>query len=116
MSQRFGALKTANDFSRLLATKPAGRSGGFWVHIVPNEIQSELGFILPKRHVKRAVWRNQIKRWSKANLRRACWPPVKVLVRVSQPLKVKHWALADRRQVKQDLEQSLKMALESIQQ
>lgn len=105
------ALKTPEDFSFVLASRPAGKSAYFGVHLVSVPQGRQLGFILPKRFVKRAVWRNQIKRWSRAALSDDTLPPFKAVIRVSQPLKIKNWAVLDRCVVKKELLKSIHAAI-----
>lgn len=67
------SLTGQEDFGRLLSQRPAGSQGPFSIHLnvspAPPEAVIRLGFILPKKMMKRAVWRNQVKRWSRELLR-----------------------------------------------
>ena len=67
------SLTGQEDFGRLLSKRPSASQGPFSIHLVrvaadrPAEVR--LGFILSKKMLKRAVWRNQVKRWSRELLR-----------------------------------------------
>ena len=69
MGKRIGRLQTPEAFRQALMTRPLSRSGGFSVYTVPSDEVDRLGFVLPKKLIRRAVQRNQIKRWSRELLR-----------------------------------------------
>jgi ribonuclease P protein component len=92
MGKRSNCLRTPEDFSRGLKTRPVASGGPFSVHVVRTTEGHRLGFILPKRFARQAVWRNKIKRWTREAFRlHICpsWPSCDVIVRLRQPLSVR---------------------------
>ncbi|NBT34620.1 MAG: ribonuclease P protein component [Betaproteobacteria bacterium] len=101
----FSSLSGQDEFGRLLSQRPLCVEGRFSVTICPRDPASErpnqgapslafecvepeirLGLIVPKKLVRRAVWRNRIKRWTRELLRlHAPRERLDILVRVRQP-------------------------------
>jgi RNase P protein component len=64
MGKREHRLQSPEAFRRALRSKPVARSGPVALYQVGlSEPGQRLGFVLPKRLVRSAVHRNQIKRW-----------------------------------------------------
>ena len=64
------SLNQPKDFTALLSQRPVATAGPFVLHLTPRLVDStlvppgpRLGMVLPKRMIRRAVARNQIKRW-----------------------------------------------------
>jgi ribonuclease P protein component len=87
------------------------------IHQGPPSDDHRLGFVLPKKFVKYAVQRNQIKRWSKAMLTQSLWesmPPSTLIVRVNTPVPKVAWLTSGRAQTREALRQALDHALERL--
>ena len=88
------SLNQPKDFTALLNQRPVASVGPFVLHLVPRVVEStfvppgpRLGMVLPKRMIRRAVARNQIKRWIRPLARRVlAGHSVDLLVRVRGPL------------------------------
>lgn len=88
------SLNQPKDFTALLNQRPVASVGPFVLHLVPRVVEStfvppgpRLGMVLPKRMIRRAVARNQIKRWIRPLARRVlAGYSVDLLVRVRGPL------------------------------
>jgi len=75
-------------------TRPVARSGGLLVYQLASEGSHELGFVLPKRLIRNAVQRNQLKRWTKALLHQADWSktaPFSLILRMNTALPKATW-------------------------
>ena len=75
-------------------TRPVARSGGLLVYQLASEGSHELGFVLPKRLIRNAVQRNQLKRWTKALLHQADWSktaPFSLVLRINTALPKATW-------------------------
>ena len=91
------SLNQPKDFTALLNQRPVATVGPFVLHLTPRRIEStlvspgpRLGMVLPKRMIRRAVARNQIKRWIRPlALRVLGGHSVDLLVRVRAPLDLK---------------------------
>ena len=91
------SLNQPKDFTALLNQRPVASVGPFVLHLKPRLTEStfvapgpRLGMILPKRMIRRAVARNQIKRWVRPlALRVLEGHSVDLLVRVRGPLNLK---------------------------
>ena len=91
------SLNQPKDFTALLNQRPVATVGPFVLHLTPRLIEStlvspgpRLGMVLPKRMIRRAVARNQIKRWIRPlALRVLEGHSVDLLVRVRAPLDLK---------------------------
>ena len=118
MGKRLGRLQHAQEFSAVFGTRPAGSVGPFSVHVHPPVNPTapyiRVGFVLPKRFLKKAVYRNQIKRWTKEALREASDHPSAarhVLVRLKRALDVADWPKTGRRLARTQLLAALQAAL-----
>lgn len=108
MSKRIGRLQTPEAFKRALMTKPLSRFGGFLVYTIPSDDIDRLGFVLPKKLVRRAVQRNQIKRWSREIIRTMKTnesPTTAFVVRVNTAFSMPDWHEKGKRQAKEALHQ-----------
>lgn len=91
------SLNQPKDFTALLNQRPVATVGPFVLHLVPRLVEStlgapgpRLGMVLPKRMIRRAVARNQVKRWIRPlALRVLRGHSVDLLVRVRGPLNLK---------------------------
>ena len=91
------SLNQPKDFTALLNQRPVATVGPFVLHLVPRLVEStlvapgpRLGMVLPKRMIRRAVARNQVKRWIRPlALRVLGGHSVDLLVRVRGPLNLK---------------------------
>jgi ribonuclease P protein component len=98
------SLNQPKDFTALLNQRPVAIAGPFVLHLVPRLVESifvppgpRLGMVLPKRMIRRAVARNQIKRWIRPlALRVLGGHSVDLLVRVRGPLNLKDPAAKQR--------------------
>jgi|GEM_PF-802028 len=75
-------------------TRPVARAGGVLVYELASEKSHELGFVLPKRLIRNAVQRNQVKRWTKALLHRIDWSktaPFSLVLRINTALPKDTW-------------------------
>ncbi|MFZ9139867.1 MAG: ribonuclease P protein component [Burkholderiaceae bacterium] len=88
------SLNQPKDFTVLLNERPVASVGPFVFHLrvrpieaVPGVLGPRLGMVLPKRMVRRAVARNQLKRWIRPLARRVLdGHAVDLLVRVKKPV------------------------------
>ena len=91
------SLNQPKDFTALLNQRPVATVGPFVLHLVLRPAEStpvapgpRLGMVLPKRMIRRAVARNQVKRWIRPlALRVLGGHSVDLLVRVRGPLNLK---------------------------
>jgi len=114
MGKRPDRLRQPKEFAAGLSTRPIGRSGAFLVHVTRPQDRFRLGFILPKRFVKKAVVRNVIKRWAREVFRRElCTSPDygNVIVRIRQPLDVKDWKTRGRKETREHLQVALRAVM-----
>ena len=115
--KRFQALCDPASFQQSLRTKPIARVGSVLIHLGPPSDVHRLGFVLPKKLVKYAVQRNQIKRWSKAALQQSLWesmPPSTLIVRVNTSVPKSSWLVSGRTQTRGELLLALQHALDRI--
>jgi len=60
---RLQSLASSEQFSRVLRTGRVSRGGIFQVYVLPGEHgRTRLGIVVPKRLVRKAVWRNGCRR------------------------------------------------------
>lgn len=107
MGKRDHRLRSPEDFRRGLRQRPVVRSGPVALYKIDIDDGCRIGFVLPKKLIRSAVQRNQIKRWSRALFRDLLKrvpqgllvsQPFGLIVRITQPLE-KQWSrtvLADR--------------------
>ncbi len=117
MSKRIGRLQTPEAFKRALMTRPLSRSGGFSVYTIPSDEIDRLGFVLPKKLVRRAVQRNQIKRWSREIIRTMKTnesPTTAFVVRVNAAFPMPDWHHQGKHQAKQALHQVFQKGLTTL--
>ncbi len=117
MGKRIGRLQTPEAFKRALMTRPLSRSGGFSVYTIPSDEIDRLGFVLPKKLVRRAVQRNQIKRWSREIIRTLKMndsPTVAFVVRVNTVFPMPDWHKQGKHQARQALQQVFQKGLTTL--
>ncbi len=117
MSKRVGRLQTPEAFKRALMTRPLSRSGGFSVYTIPSDEIDRLGFVLPKKLVRRAVQRNQIKRWSREIIRTMKTnesPTAAFVVRVNTAFPMPDWHQQGKRQAREALRQVFQKGLTTL--
>lgn len=109
MGGRFDRLRGPQEFIRGLATKPVAASGPFLIHRIENKGPARLGLVVPKRWVKQAVRRNQVKRWAREMLNQSTLSDSSydVIVRVRRGLGVPGWSAGDRLRVRNELKVAL---------
>lgn len=66
MGKRDHRLRSPEDFRRALRTKPLVKAGPIALYRISLENDFRIGFVLPKKLIKSAVKRNQVKRWCRA--------------------------------------------------
>ena len=114
MGKRIGRLQTPEAFRRALMTRPLSRSGGFSVYTVPSDEMDRLGFVLPKKLIRRAVQRNQIKRWSREllrSLKTSESPKIAFVVRANTAFPMPDWHVRGRREARLALTQVFQKGL-----
>lgn len=114
MGKRPDRLRQPRDFAAGLSTRPIGRSGVFLVHVTKPQDRFRLGFILPKRFVKKAVLRNVIKRWAREVFRRELCTSsdyCNVIVRIRQPLDIKDWKSRGQKEARDHLQIALRAVI-----
>lgn len=109
MVGRLFRLRQPGQFKSGLAVRPLAREGPFVVHVVSGTGPARLGMVIPKRWVKRAVHRNQIKRWTR-ELFKQMMPnqATDVILRVRMPLGVRGWSISERRALRGQLERVMR--------
>ena len=118
MGKRDDRLHDPQAFQQALMTRPLGRSGSFLVYRIPSQDGPRLGFVLPKKLVRTAVQRNQIKRWARDWFRKPDAPVPSgfaLVVRVRALIPKLHWNLAGRNDTRQHLLQAMEKAIETQQ-
>ncbi len=100
MGKRDHRLRSPEDFRRALRTRPLVRSGPIAIYKIDLDDHCRIGFVLPKKLVRSAVQRNQIKRWSREFFRgllknrpesSVTSPSFGLVVRIMAPLQ-KQWS------------------------
>ena len=118
MGKRDDRLHDPKAFQQALMTRPAARSGSFLIYRIPSQDGPRLGFVLPKKLVRTAVQRNQIKRWARDCFRN---PDARVtsscalVVRVKALIPKLGWNLVGRQETRQHLLQAMAKAIETQQ-
>jgi ribonuclease P protein component len=115
MGRRDDRLRDPEAFRAALMSRPIARSGPFSVYRTVSSSGFQLGFVIPKKLVKTAVQRNQIKRWARDLFRAFETSDTKSeswVLRVSQPLPKKDWLAQGKAKSKQDVCQVMETALE----
>ena len=69
MGKRDDRLHSPEAFKQALMTRPISRNGFVMVYGISLPEGMRLGFILPRKLIRSAVVRNQIKRWARASFR-----------------------------------------------
>lgn len=101
MAGRDDRLRQPGQFIEGLSTRPVIREGAFVIHVVQSSDHTRLGMVIPKRWIKQATRRNQIKRWVREAFRSVLpQSPVHVIFRVRSGLGVAGWAKPDREGVR----------------
>jgi ribonuclease P protein component len=122
MGRRDDRLHTPEAFKRVLMSRPVARNGPFLVyrvplHSLPTEVMSggpRIGFVIPKKLVRLAVQRNQIKRWARAIFRHPDHTPTEsfaMVVRVHQALPAAQWLTQGRALARIELGRAMQQAL-----
>lgn len=114
MGKRDDRLHSPRAFQQALMTRPVVRTGLCMIYKIPCSDGTRLGFVLPKKLVKYAVQRNQIKRWARALFRQARESKESgfaLVVRVKTSLPKAQWREGGRAQMKQDLIVAMEKAL-----
>jgi ribonuclease P protein component len=114
MGKRDDRLHGPAAFRQALMTRPVSRDGIFVVYKIPSQDGSRLGFVLPKKLVRTAVHRNQIKRWSRSVFRdpsNAASLDFVLVVRVKELLSNTSWQLDGKHEIKRRLVQAIKKAI-----
>jgi ribonuclease P protein component len=115
MGRRDDRLRDPEAFRAALTSRPIARSGSFSVYRTVSSSGFRLGFVIPKKLVKTAVQRNQIKRWARDLFRTFDTSDTKAeswVLRVSQPLPKQEWLARGKAQSKQDVSQVMETALQ----
>ncbi len=118
MGKRIGRLQTPEAFRQALMTRPLSRSGGFSVYTMPSDEVDRLGFVLPKKLIRKAVQRNQIKRWSRElvrTLKTDDSPKIAFVVRANAVFPMPDWHIRGKQQAKLALEQVFQKGLTLLQ-
>lgn len=101
MAGRDDRLRQPGQFIEGLSTRPVIREGAFVIHVAQSSDHTRLGMVIPKRWIKQATRRNQIKRWVREAFRSVSpQSPVHVIFRVRSGLGVAGWAKPDREGVR----------------
>jgi ribonuclease P protein component len=99
MGKRDDRLHSSEIFKQALMTRPISRNGSVMVYRISMSAGVGLGFILPRKLIRSAVMRNQIKRWARAILREhesSQIQPSAFVIRVTQPLSKTMWQTPSR--------------------
>lgn len=118
MGKRDDRLHAPEAFKQALMTRPVVRSGSFSIYRIPYSDGMRLGFVLPKKLVKCAVQRNQVKRWARAIFRRPGTTSdsgVALVVRLTASMPKSQWLDQGREKARQDLSEAMEKALAGIQ-
>ena len=115
MGRRDDRLQDPEAFRQALMARPIARHGSFSVYRIFAEAGFRLGFVIPKKLVKTAVQRNQMKRWARATFRAfetsaprsESW-----VLRVSQSFPKSQWQTHGRLQARQDIRQVMENAFQ----
>lgn len=114
MGKRDDRLHSPEAFKQALMTRPIARTGPFSIYRITELDGRRLGFVLPKKLVKCAVQRNQLKRWARAIFRRpeldtqACFA---LVVRITASLPKSEWLGQGRENARRDLSEAMEKAL-----
>lgn len=74
MGKRDDRLHSPEAFKQALMTRPISRNGFVMVYRISLPEGMRLGFILPRKFIRSAVVRNQIKRWARVAFRQTFHP------------------------------------------
>ncbi len=114
MGKRDDRLHSSETYKKVLTTRPVVKTGSCAVYRAPSSDGMRLGFVVPKKLVKYAVQRNQIKRWARALFRTKRQPfgeEVVLIVRVTSPQPKTEWRLHGQHRMKNDLSLALEKAM-----
>ena len=106
MGKRDDRLHSAETYTKVLTTRPVVRTGSCVVYKAPSSDGMRLGFVVPKKLVKYAVQRNQIKRWARALFRARkslMTEDVVLIVRVTSAQPKPEWRALGQQRFRQDL-------------
>lgn len=115
MGKRDDRLHSPEAFKQALMTRPISRNGFVMVYRISLSEGMRLGFILPRKLIRSAVVRNQIKRWARVAFRQMCqqerYPtghnisvPSAYVIRVIQKVSKDHWQTVGRSLWKEQFE------------
>jgi ribonuclease P protein component len=116
MGKRDDRLHGPKAFQQALMTRPVAREGVFSVYRIPVGNGAKLGFVLPKKLVRTAVHRNQIKRWARDVFRKPRYQSLAgfiLVLRVKTLLPKAAWELTGKKQIRLSLVQSIERAIET---
>jgi ribonuclease P protein component len=116
MGKRDDRLHGPEAFQQALMTRPIARDGVFVIYKIPCPGGAKIGFVLPKKLVRTAVHRNQIKRWARDIFRKPRHSSADgfgFVLRVKASLSKTAWDMTGKKQIKQSLVQVMKKALEN---
>lgn len=113
MGRRDDRLRDPETFRQALTSRPIARFGAFAVYRVISDAGFRLGFVIPKKLVKKAVQRNQMKRWARdvfrgfetSETRSESW-----VLRVSQAFSKQSWLESGKLQARKDIRQVMETA------
>lgn len=106
MGKRDDRLHSAETYKAVLTIRPVVKTGSCVVYKAPSPDGMRLGFVVPKKLVKYAVQRNQIKRWARALFRAKkslMTEDVVLIVRVTTAQPKSDWRALGQQRFKQDL-------------
>lgn len=116
MGKRDDRLHSPQVFQQALMTRPVAKIGSCVVYKIPSSEGMRLGFVLPKKLIRYAVQRNQIKRWARALFRRQTpmtGQGFALVLRVNASVPKAQWCSDGRTKLRQDVAMAMKKALAS---
>jgi ribonuclease P protein component len=116
MGKRDDRLHGPEAFQQALMTRPVSRSGSFLIYRIPSHDGMRIGFVLPKKLVRTAVQRNQIKRWARDFFRQPnthTAPEFALVVRVKNLVPKLDWNLGGRKNTRHHLVRAMEQAIEN---
>jgi RNase P protein component len=113
MGRRDDRLRDPEAFRQALMSRPIARSGAFAVFRANSDSGFRLGFVIPKKLVKKAVQRNQMKRWARDVFRGYGTSGTRVgswVLRVSEAFSKQSWLQSGKIQARRDIRQVMETA------
>lgn len=114
MGKRDDRLHSPQAYQQALMTRPVAKVGPCVVYKIPSSEGLRLGFVLPKKLIRYAVQRNQIKRWARALFRRRrpmTHQAFALVLRVNAPIPKAQWLVGGRTKLRQDVSMAMEKAL-----